>query len=195
MSHETPLDEGWYLMNLAEVERVAASLRAGRPAAPPGAIRVEVAEALAQRDAGNVPDAEGRSLRLVLIVDTLSPLALERRRLLYEPDFHDQPSWRRPQSQPVQVIPVARRDPAEPDAPEAWWEDEDLATLEQEWNERGTVSGLPVPGPYRGFVYKTVLALRAADREVTQRSVADSVARWLPRADAEALRRALGVQD
>jgi hypothetical protein len=48
-----------------------------------------------------------------------------------------------------------------------------------------------VPGEYRSFVYKTVVALRAADKEVTARTVSDSVARWLGSAEAEALRTAL----
>jgi hypothetical protein len=48
-----------------------------------------------------------------------------------------------------------------------------------------------IPGAYRGFVYKTVVSLRSAGRDVTVDSVADSVARWLEPARVAELRAAL----
>lgn len=153
--------------------------------------RLPVEHALAYRDAGNIPDELGRSLRLVLHVGDASELSyLQQKRLLFEPDFHDAPDWRREGSKPVNVIPLRRQDTSAT-ARDAWWEDPELAALEREWSSRGTVAGLPVPGPYRGFVYKTVLALAAAGKEITPDAVADSIARWLPPAEAEDIRLAL----
>lgn len=179
-------------MTTSELERVLKAWRAGDPAPLSGACKLSVADALAHRDSGNIPDAAGRVLRLVLFVADSDALAsIERRRLRYEPDFHAAPSWRRPGSKPVNVVPLRSPGLRGKDAP--WWEDGDVGALEDEWQRTGRVAGLEVPGGYRSFVYKTVLSLREAGEEVTARSVADSVARWLEPRDASKLRRALGA--
>ncbi len=186
------LREGWYLMSTSDLERELARWR--DPSAdrgPSNALRLSVEEALAYRNAGNLPDDDGRSLRLVLYVDGPEDLsALQRKRVLYEPDFHDAPRWRREGSKPVNVVPL-RKPGVAPSPPEAWWEERDLAALEEEWRTSGRVGGLVVPAEYRGFVYKTVLALKAVGREVTADSVADSIARWLPPFEADRIRAAL----
>ncbi|MFN2388454.1 MAG: hypothetical protein ABR575_02430 [Actinomycetota bacterium] len=194
MGEPPVLEEGWYLLSTAELERALLGAGAGSAAPDPetsSARRLTVAQALAYRDAGNLPDAEARSLRLVLHVADREDLeTLQSKRLAYEPDFHDAPRWRRPGSRPVNVVPI-RIAPIAPASGAPWWEQPELAELEQEWHDTGTVSGLRVPAAYRGFVFKTVLALRSADAEITADSVADSIARWLPD-EAEAIRAALG---
>lgn len=174
-------------MSTSELERLLARRR-GVDAPVPQAVRLSVPEALAIRDAGNLPDDHGRSLRLVLHV--AGSVSLDSKRLVYEPDYHDAPSWRRPGSRPVNVVPLR-----EPDAPaeatEAWWEQPALKTLEEEWARSGTVAGVAVPAAYRGFVYKTALSLRDAGIEVTPETLADSIARWLPVDEAERIRAAL----
>ena len=73
---------------------------------PSAAIPLPIDEALAYRNSGNLPDAHDRSLRLVLHVNDASELSyLQQKRLRYEPDFHDAPSWRREGSRPVNVVP------------------------------------------------------------------------------------------
>ena len=184
------LDDGWYLMTTAELERELARRR-GDDLPATGAHKLTVAEALEFRDAGNLPDADGRTLRLVLNVEDEAGLEdLGVRRLDYEPDYHDPPSWRREGSAPVNVVPLRREGVVGPLRRE-WWQEDDLAALEAEWSRSGTVAGLNVPGDYRSFVYKTVLALQEAGRDVTVDAVADSIARWLPRDDSEEIRRAL----
>jgi hypothetical protein len=185
------IEEGWYLMNTAELERELARWRAPDEGLPPStAIRLSIEEALARRNAGNLPDEEGRTLRLVLRVDTPSELSfLQAKRLMWEPDFHDAPRWRREGSKPVNVVPL-RATEAQPESG-PWWENPDLAALEDEWSGSGTVAGLKVPGEYRGFVYKTVLALRSAGVEITPDTVADSIARWLPADESDRIRAAL----
>ncbi len=158
---------------------------------PSGALRLSVADALAYRNAGNVPDDRDRSLRLVLHVNDAAQLSyLQQKRLEFEPDFHDAPTWRRDGSRPVNVVPL-RRDDVKGAGGGAWWEDPDVAQLEEEWSRTGSVAGMPVPAELRSFVYKTVLSLRAAGRPVTPASVADSLARWLPAKEAEHIRGAL----
>jgi hypothetical protein len=186
------LEEGWYLMSASDLERELARMRSPDvETTPSNSVRLSVEDALAYRDAGNLPDEKGRTLRLVLRVEDASELSyLQAKRLMWEPDFHDAPDWRREGSRPVNVIPlrspgVAARERG------PWWEDSDLAPLEDEWRRHGTAAGLSVPASYRGFVYKTVLALRAAGREVSADSVADSIARWLPPAEADRIRDAL----
>jgi hypothetical protein len=190
MAAEAPLlEEGWYLMTTAELE-VELGRRRGRSAQPSGAIPLSIQEALVFRNAGNLPDDGGRTLRLVLHIDPAQPGALEKRRLELEPDYHDAPDWRRDGSVPVNVVPIRiASSPGRNSA--AWWEDPALAALEREWREHGTVEGLSVPGPYRGFVYKTVLALKEAGLPVSASAVADSIARWLPGRDAAEIRAAL----
>lgn len=184
------LEEGWYLMNVTELERELGRWR-GNDAPRSSAVRLSVEQALAYRDRGNVPDEQDRTLRLVLHVGNRAELSyLQSKRLLYEPDFHDAPTWRLEGSKPINVVPL-RVGEIEPGDASPWWEQPELASLEDEWRSAGTVAGLPVPAPYRGFVFKTVLALRAAGKDVTPDAVADSVARWLAQEEAERIRAAL----
>ena len=178
-------------MNLEELQQELRRLRAPSEAPPSGALPLSPEEALARRDAGNLPDGSGRTLRLVLHVsDPPEPGALERKRLLFEPDYHRAPTWRRPGSVPVNVVPLrlSRDHPAHFDA---WYEDPAVAALEAEWQATGAVCGISIPSDMRAFVFKTVLALRSAGAEVSVESVAGSVARWLRPADAERVRTAL----
>ena len=152
---------------------------------------LEVEEALAYRNAGNVPDDLGRSLRLVLHVNDAAELSyLQQKRLAFEPDFHDAPTWRREDSKPVNVVPLRRSD-VRGAGGKAWWDDPQVARLEEEWARSGMVEGMYVPGEIRSFVYKTVLSLRSAGREITPDSVADSIARWLSPDEAAEIRDAL----
>lgn len=186
------LDEGWYLMSTKDLELELARRRKPDSAVPPSnAQRLSVEDALAYRNAGNLPDEKDRSLRLVLIIGRPDELTyLDSKRSLYEPDYHDAPAWRREGSRPVNVVPL--RDPnVAPESSGPWWDEPQLGALEREWREHGTVAGLPVPGEYRGFVYKTVLALRSAGREVTVDTVADSISRWVPPDEAARIRAAL----
>ena len=184
------MEDGWYLMSTAHLESVLVQWRDGiEPDLPPGAERLSNAEALARRDAGNLPDADDRSLRLVLHVSDDDVARIADMRLGYEPDFHEAPRWKRAGSRPVNVVPLRSVGKSE-STPGPWWEEPELHALEQEWRSKGTIAGMPVPGEYRSFVFKTVLALQRAGHDVTPDSVADSVARWLPR-DAETLRRKL----
>jgi hypothetical protein len=184
------LEEGWYLMSVAELESVLRRLRDG-PGEPtlPG-IRLSIEQALAFRDAGNVPDENGRSLRLVLHVDT-EPEGLARKRAVFEPDYHAAPTWRREGSKPVNVVPLGRGSVPGREEPGPWWDDPDVRALEDEWQRDGTMRGVTIPAELRSFVHKTVLALEAAGREVDATSIADSVARWLPPAEARSMRAAL----
>jgi hypothetical protein len=145
---------------------------------------------LAFRDAGNLPDAEGRTLRLVLTIDDAAELsALDEKRLFYEPDHHEAPRWRTSGSKPVHVVPL--RDPDVVGVDEAWWEDADMSRVVEEWEETGAVGGLIIPADLRGLLFKTVLALQKAGVEVTPASVADSLSRWLDPAQAADIRARL----
>lgn len=186
------LDEGWYLMSDLDVERELARWRSPDSELPPSnALPLGIRDALEYRNAGNRPDAQGRSLRLVLQVrDALDLVALERKRLVYEPDFHEAPRWRGPGSRPVNVVPL--RGPGTAAAAAGpWWKQPEVAALEAEWQEHQTVAGVRVPEPFRSFVFKTVLSLQAAGKEVTATSIADSVERWVPASDAQRIRTAL----
>jgi hypothetical protein len=185
------LDEGWYLMSVRDVEIELARAR-GDTTTNSKTKGLTTVEALAYRDAGNLPDEFGRSLRLVLRVDGAIHGAseLDVRRAIYEPDFHDAPSWRRPGSVPVTIVPLGAASES-PRESTAWWEDPDLASLEEEWTATGRVDDIVVPAAYRGFVYKTVLALRRAGRPVTIDTIVGSVARWTRPAAAEEIRSAL----
>ena len=186
------LEEGWYLMSTSDLERELARFR-GAAVPASGAVRLSIDEALAYRDAGNLPDPKGRTLRLVLhTAETADVASLDSKRLVYEPDYHDPPSWRSEGSKPVNVVPL-RRARAQAEATDPWWERPELRELEQEWSRSGTVHGVAVPAAYRGFVYKTALALRAAGIEVTAESLADSISRWEVPDDAERIRTALGL--
>lgn len=182
-------------MSTADLEKELARWRDPSSATPPSnALPLEVPEALAYRDAGNLPDDLGRTLRLVLVAETLDDVrSLGRKRALFEPDYHAAPGWRREGSAPVNVVPLRAADVKGDPAP--WWESSDVAGLEAEWEATGEIAGLTVPAEYRGFVFKTVLSLRDAGLPVTADSVADSIARWLPREQAEDIRSALGRVD
>lgn len=185
------MEEGWYLMSTRDLE-VELARDAGRDDPRRSrAKRLTTEEALAYRDAGNLPDEQGRSLRLVLRIEDQSDLlSLDAKRLDFEPDYHQAPTWRRKGSKPVNVVPLRGPEVAGPRR-SAWWQQSDLAELEEAWQERGEVVGVKVPAAYRGFVYKTVLMLRAADAEVTVDAIVDSIARWVPARDVEEIRAAL----
>ena len=184
------LPEGWYLMTTAELEQELARLR-GRDVPAPTAVPLTIEQALDYRDNGNLSDEQGRTLRLVLHVGDRSDLrTLDAKRMTFEPDHHDPPDWRRRGSVPVNVVPL-RTKKLEPAAERAWWDDPELAGLEEEWAEDGTVAGIKVPGAYRGFVYKTVVALRSAGLEITVDAISGSTARWVSEQDAARLRAAL----
>lgn len=190
------LREGWYLMSPADLEVELRRFRSkGGPVEPSNAIALETDQALRYRDAGNLPDELGRSLRLVLRVDSAEELrSLDAKRARYEPDHHDAPNWRRPGSKPINVVPF--RAPAIEIAPtDAWLDDEDMADLERTWLHEGRVFGVRVPGAYRGFVYKTAAALHRAGRPVTVGTIIDSLRRWLEPEDVEAIRRALEAEN
>ncbi|HVL63961.1 MAG TPA: hypothetical protein VM573_02200 [Actinomycetota bacterium] len=179
-------------MSVADLELELARRRDPDRAVPPsGAVRLTVDEALAYRNAGNIPDEQGRSLRLVLHVDAAAGSEeLDAKRRLYEPDVHRAPDWRRPNSAKVNVVPL--RDGSRRTPPiEAWWQDPQVQPLEDEWRATGGVAGLAIPGEWRGFVFKTIVALRSAGVEVSPDSIADSVARWLAPSDARRLREDL----
>lgn len=186
------LAEGWYLMSAVELEKELPHIDDPSRDGPVGsAIPLSVEDALTYKRDGNLPDPFGRSLRLVLRTAETDPEAIARRRLDFEPDFHDAPTWRRPGSKPVNVIPLRARSQANDKKSEAWWDDPIMAELEAEWRERGTVGGVTVPGRYRSFVLKTVASLRVAGLDVTADSIADSIERWVPPADAVEIRSAL----
>lgn len=177
-------------MTASELERELARWR-GEPIAPTGAPKLSVKAALEFRNAGNLPDADGRTLRLVINVADEGGLEnFGLRRGKFEPDYHDPPDWRREGSAPVNVVPLRRAGVKGPRR-NPWWEEADLAALEGEWTRSGMVAGLKVPTEYRSFVYKTVLALQGAGRAVTVDSVAGSIARWVPPAEADEIRSAL----
>lgn len=179
-------------MSTADLEKELARWRdPAAPVPPSDAVELTIPEAIAYRNAGNLPDGRGRTLRLVLIARDLDDLrGLGRKRALFEPDYHDAPAWRREGSAPVNVVPL--RAPGVTGDPSPWWEDADVGELEREWRATGRVGGLAVPAEYRGFVFKTILSLRDAGLPVTRESVADSISRWLSPEDAQAIRAALG---
>lgn len=178
--------EGWYLMSTPELEKALTAWRRGERSLEFGA-PLSVEDALARRDEGNIPDEDDRSLRLVLFVED-EPL--ERKRLRWEPDFHDAPDWRREGSRPVNVVPLRSAD-SPPGDTRPWWETPRIEALEEEWRRDGSVLGIEVPAGYRSFVFKTVVALQEAGREVTPDAIGDSIARWLQPDDAKKIRESL----
>lgn len=184
------LSEGWYLMSVRDLEVELARQRDPRRIEEgSNAVRVTVQEALAYRGRGNLPDDHGRSLRLVLCVDG-EPLG--EKRLRFEPDFHSAPSWRKEGSRPINVVPL--RQSAAGEAPEVpWWEQPDVAPLEAEWQQTGSVGGIAIPAGFRSFVLKTIASLRAAEVDVTERSILDSVSRWLSPGQVDELREAFAA--
>jgi hypothetical protein len=186
------LREGWYLMSNSDVELELARFRGVHDTPPSTAAPLSNDDGLAFRNAGNVPDGQGRSLRLVIFIDGTEPVSVKR--LAFEPDFQETPSWRIEGSRGVNVLPLRMGErAARPARP--WWEDPEVAPLEDEWRNSGTVAGIVVPEAYRSFVYKTVLDLRATGREVTPGTVADSIARWLPHEDVAKIREALRTSE
>lgn len=184
---------GWYLMSDSQVEALLRSVRTGEPEVGESCERLSIPAALTYRNAGNLPDARGRSLRLVLQLSATDDVsAVEQKRMEFEPDFHDAPTWRREGSRLVNVVPIGITGGK---TGGAWWEDEDMGELEAEWRRSGTVDGVHVPQEYRSFVYKTVVGLKRAGKEVTPRTIADSVARWLPPEEADKIRLALQAAD
>jgi hypothetical protein len=188
---EQHVPEGWYLMATEMVERLLELRRAGSvDAMPPDALHLTIEEALAYRDAGNLPDDHGRTLRLLLLArDRNEVRNLSSKRLHFEPDYHEAPAWRREGSKPVTVVPL--REEMESSGGGPWWEEPELAAMESEWNYGGMIDGLQIPADLRGFVYKTILSLRAARRDVTVQTVSDSLARWLLPEQAAEIRSAL----
>lgn len=182
------LIEGWYLMSVADLEAELANLR--DPSRPPGGTTLALSRsaALAFRDAGNLPDEHGRTLRLVLEVGA-EPL--DKRRLRYEPDFHDAPVWRRDGSKPVNVIPLRTAPQARAESEGVWWEQADVADLEREWADTGMVAGLVVPAEYRSFVLKTIASMGSAGLPIDVGSVTGSLSRWLDPDQVAEIRRAL----
>lgn len=178
-------------MSTTDLERELARRRDPAADVPASnALPLSVEDALAYRNAGNLPDDLGRTLRLVLVARTLDEVrALGRKRSLYEPDYHAAPAWRREGSAPVNVVPL--RSPDVAGDPSPWWESSDVAELEAEWEATGRIGGLAVPAEYRGFVFKTVLSLREAGIPVDADTVADSISRWLGPQQAEEVRAAL----
>lgn len=166
-------------MSTSDLERELARWREPAAAGPPSnAVALTVDEALAYRDAGNLPDEHGRTLRLVLYARDIEEVrALGRKRLQFEPDYHAAPEWRREGSAPVNVVPLRGPDVVGDASP--WWESPDVAALEAEWRDTGRIAGLAVPPEYRGFVLKTVVGLRDAGIRVDVDSVAASLSRWL----------------
>ena len=178
-------------MSTADLERELARWRDPAADVPPSNARpLSVEEALAYRDAGNLPDEHGRTLRLVLVAQTADEVrTLGKKRARFEPDYHAAPAWRREGSAPVNVVPL--RASGVVGDPSPWWESPDVADLEAEWRATGRIAGLKVPAEYRGFVLKTIVSLREAGLPVTEDSVADSIARWLSREQAAEIRAAL----
>lgn len=179
-------------MSTADLETELARWRDPGAVLPPsGAVPLTVDEALAYRNAGNVPDERGRTLRLVLFARDLDEVrALGTKRAAFEPDYHDAPVWRREGSVPVNVVPL--RAPGVTGDLSPWWEASDVAELEAEWRRTGRIAGLTVPAEYRGFVLKTVVALREAGRPIDADSVAASLARWLSPEQAREISDAIG---
>jgi hypothetical protein len=188
------LREGWYLMSAADLEVELRRYREGT-AEPSNAMSLGIDDALRYRDAGNIPDDLGRSLRLVLEVDTIEALrSIDSRRARFEPDHHTSPTWRRPGSKPVNVVPL-RSSEVVVEAGESWLDDADMAEMERDWLSDGRVEGLAVPGEYRSFIYKTVLSLRRAGQPVTMDSITDSLERWLAPADVGRIRDAFRAEE
>ncbi|CAN5753864.1 hypothetical protein BH20ACT23_BH20ACT23_19830 [soil metagenome] len=186
------LADGWYLMSRADLERELTRWREPETSFGPSNVRrLTVEQAMKFRDAGNLPDELDRTLRLILRVeDTQELAAIEKRRLEFEPDYQSAPRWRRAGSRPINVVPL-RRPGIAPTSEGAWWENADLAGLEREFDQKGTVAGVRVPGEYRGFIFKTVLSLRSQGREVNPTTISDSMARWLSPQDAARIAREL----
>jgi hypothetical protein len=193
--NEEVLREGWYLMSSADLEIELRRFRSSKGAEPSNAVRLAMEDAIRYRDAGNLPDDLGRTLRLVLRVDSAEDLrSLDEARSRFEPDHHDAPAWRRPGSKPVNVVPLRAPD-VEVSPPEAWIDDDEMAELERRWLEDGRVHGVRVPADYRSFVYKTASSLHRSGRPVTVSTIVDSLSRWMEPKDVDAIRAALEAEN
>ena len=185
------MNEGWYLMSVADLETELARWR-GEDRPPSSALALTIEQALEYRESGNLPDDLGRTLRLVLRVDSASDVAsLDEKRLVYEPDFMRAPAWRREGSRPVNVVPLLPEGGLEPSPARAWWDDPEMAELEAQWRRSGKVAGVKVPAELRSFVYKTAVLLRRGGVEVSVQTISDSLARWLSPSQAAEIRVAL----
>lgn len=184
------LEEGWYLMSVADLEIELARIRdPDRSVGSSNAKPLRIEEALAFRDNGNVPDERDRTLRLVLRTGE-EPLSEKRAR--YEPDYHRHPDWRREGSKPINIVPLPSRDTrGRAGSREPWWDQPDVAALERQWRETGAVAGLAIPAAYRGFLLKTISSLQAAGIDVTIDTVTASLARWLSPEQVAEIREAL----
>ncbi|MDQ3981781.1 MAG: hypothetical protein M3271_03765 [Actinomycetota bacterium] len=178
-------------MNTADLEKELARWRdPSSGPSPSNALPLSIDEGLAYRDAGNLPDELGRTLRLVLFARDLDEVrGLGTKRAQFEPDYHTAPTWRRTGSVPVNVVPLRSAATGADTSP--WWETDDVADLEAEWRATGRVAGMAVPAEYRAFVFKTVASLREAGLPIDEDSVADSISRWLSPEQAEEVRAAL----
>ena len=102
------LEEGWYLMNVPELERALRWMRETESEGESFAgIRLSIDQALEFRNAGNVPDENGRSLRLVLHVDA-EPEGLARKRPSSSPTITRPPHGGERDPKPVNVVPLGR---------------------------------------------------------------------------------------
>nr|MDQ3879013.1 hypothetical protein [Actinomycetota bacterium] len=119
------LAEGWYLMSPRDVELELMRI-SGTEGTAANTKRLSIAEALAYKAAGNVPDELGRSLRLVLHVSSQEELrTLDTKRLAFEPDYMEEPTWRTAASKPINIVPLRSADVEGPAAGE-WWQQPDL---------------------------------------------------------------------
>jgi hypothetical protein len=167
--------------------------RGARDVEPSNASPMEREEALAYRDSGNLPDALDRSLRIVIVVSSNAELMnLDSRRLTFEPDAHQAPSWRREGSRPINVVPL-RREGVAASGLDSWADDPAMASMEDRWARTGMVGGIQVSAEVRGFVFKTVVALERAGVPVTVDAITDSLSRWLSAEDVA--RVAAGLQE
>jgi hypothetical protein len=177
-------------MHTPALERELIRWRSGLGEPADDVLEISIEEALAYRDAGNVPDELGRTLRLVLEIHDEEDLArLDEKRAAFEPDYLDEPTWRRNGSRPVNVVPL--RSSAVKGAPKAWWEDERMNELERLWATEGSIDGVAIPGDYRSFLFKTIVALRDSGREVSVDSICDALSRWLAPSQVDEIRTAL----
>ena len=188
------MEEGWYLMSVRDLEIELARQRGeDRPAS--NAKQLSIEEALEFRSRGNLPDDLGRTLRLVLRIDSPADLkSLDTKRLLYEPDFHRSPTWRGEGSKPVNVVPLTAPGVESPE-PGSWWDDPEMAQLESEWRATGAIEGIRVPAEYRSFVYKTVTLLRKTGTKISVGSISDSIARWLSPEETARIRESLTFEN
>jgi hypothetical protein len=184
------LQDGWYLMSTTSLVRLLEAFRRGDETYEADDIEpLPVADALAFRNAGNLPDDQERTLRLVLRVDSKEDLhSLDERRLALEPDYLDPPAWRREGSKPVNVVPLRAADVKGTARP--WWDDPAAGALESEWQAAGVIDGVIVPGEFRSFIFKSVIALRQAGKPVTSESILGALERWLTADQVEEIREA-----